>query len=101
MTAFPDLPDGYDRHREAVIIVDPGACNPAGVALAIHNACRQVIAEGNDQRTDPAIRLMTTQLAFLVNGNSDIPHTDYQTLLNTCNARAAERSGAAISEGTS
>ncbi len=98
MSAFSDLPDGYDRHHDAVFIVDPGACNPAGVALAIHNACRQAIAEGGDQRTDPAIRLMTTQLAFLVNGNSDIPLTDYQTLLDTCRARAAERSGTATSD---
>ena len=44
--SFPDLPEGYDRHRETLVIVDPGACNPAGVALAIHNACRQAIAEG-------------------------------------------------------
>ena len=101
MTTFPDLPDGYDRHHDALFIVDPGACNPAGVALAIHNACRQVIAEGGDQRTDPAIRLMTTQLAFLLNSYSDIPLTDYQTLLDTCRTRAAERSGAAISEGAS
>ena len=96
MSAFPDLPHGHDRHHDAVFIVDPGACNPAGVALAIHNACRQVIAEGGDQRTDPAIRLMTTQLAFLVNGNSDIPLTDYQALLDTCRARAAERSGSPV-----
>ncbi len=99
MSAFPNLPDGYDRHHDALFIVDPGACNPAGVALAIHSACRQVIEEGGDQRTDPAIRLMTTQLAFLVNGNSDILLTDYQALLDTCRATAAERSGAAISKG--
>ena len=91
MSTFPNLPDGYDRHHDAVSIVDPGVCNPAGVALAIHNACRQVIAEGGDQRTDPAIRLMTSQLAFLVNGNSDIPFSDYLTLLNTCRSRAVER----------
>ena len=86
-----DLPVNYDRHREALIIVDPGACNPAGVALAIHNACRQAIAEGSDQRTDPAIRPMVTQLAFLTDANSDLDLVEYQRLIDTCRARAAER----------
>ena len=53
MNCFPDLPEGYDRHREALAIVDPGACNPSGVALAVHNACKQTIAEGGDQRQGP------------------------------------------------
>ena len=30
---------GFDRHRTALDIVDPGACNPSGVALALHTAC--------------------------------------------------------------
>ena len=66
MSILADLPDNYDRHRDALFIVDPGACNPSGVALAIHNACRQAIAEGIDQRTDPAIRLMATVAANAV-----------------------------------
>ena len=45
--SFPDLPAGYDRHRAALQIVDPGACNPSDVALALHTACRQAIAEGS------------------------------------------------------
>ena len=48
-----DLPADHDRHRDALLIVDPGACNPSGVALSLFNACRQVIAEGGNQRTDP------------------------------------------------
>ena len=87
--SFPDLPQGYDRHRAALDIVDPGACNPSGVALAIHNTCRQAIAEGADQRTDPAIRLMVTQLAFLTDANSDLDLAEYQRLLEACRARAA------------
>ena len=87
--SFPDLPEGYDRHRETLVIVDPGACNPAGVALAIHNACRQAIAEGADQRTDPAIRLMITQLAFLTDANSDLDLAEYQRLMEVCRGRAA------------
>ena len=87
--SFPDLPQGYDRHRAALDIVDPGACNPSGVALAIHNACRQAIAEGADQRTDPAIRLMVTQLAFLTDANSDLDLAEYQRLLEACRGRVA------------
>ena len=93
--SFPDLPEGYDRHREALVIVDPGASNPAGIALAIHNGCRQAIAEGADQRTDPAIRLMVTQLAFLTDANSDLDLAEYQRLMEACRTRAAERAGAA------
>ena len=88
---FPDLPKSYDRHRAALDIVDPGACNPSGVALAIHNACRQAIAEGVSQREDPAIRLMVTQLAFLTEGNSDLDLVEYQRLMEVCRERAGER----------
>ena len=96
--SFPDLPAGYDRHREALHIVDPGACNPSGVALAVHNACRQAIAEGADQRTDPAIRLMVTQLAFLTDGNSDLDLAEYQRLLAVCRERAAAHADPPVPE---
>lgn len=93
--SFPGLPQSYDRHREALFIVDPGASNPSGVALAIHNACRQAIAVGADQRTDPAIRLMVTQLAFLTDANADLDLAEYQRLIDICHARTAERIGTA------
>ena len=89
MSVCDPLPQGYDRHRDALFIVDPGACNPSGVALAIFNACRQVRDEGGDVRTDPAVRLMTTQLAFLVRGDSDIE--DYDALIAACRARSEGR----------
>ena len=83
------LPPGYNRFRNAVAIVDPGASNPAGVALAIHTACRAAIAENVPQRTDPAIRLMVTQLAYLVDGNADLDLGEYGRLLETCRAHGA------------
>ena len=43
--SFPELPEGYDRHKDALAIVDPGASNASGVALAIHQACTQVITK--------------------------------------------------------
>ena len=96
--SFPDLPEGYDRHREALVIIDPGASNPAGVAFAIHNACRQAIAEGADQRTDPAIRLMATQLAFLTDAKVDLDLSEYQHLMEVCRARAADRRNLPVRE---
>ena len=33
--SFPDLPANDCRHRAALDIVDPGASNPSGAALAI------------------------------------------------------------------
>ena len=94
MSVSDPLPQGYDRYREALFIVDPGACNPSGVALAVFNACRQVRDEGGDVRADPAVRLMTTQLAFLVRGDSGID--DYDALIETCRARAGGRTAPAV-----
>ena len=96
--SFPDLPAGYDRHRAALDIVDPGACNPSGVALALHDACRQVIAEGVSQRDDPAIRLIGLQLASLLNVDRILDGDEYGRLIEDCRARAAGRENARFRE---
>ena len=96
--SFPDLPAGYDRHREALQIVDPGACNPSGVAHALHNACRQAIAEGVSQREDPAVRLIGLQLAYLLGVDRILDTEEYGRLLEHCRARAEERERAAVGE---
>lgn len=62
----------------------------ANVSVRIHNACRQVIAEGGSQAIDPAVRLMVTQPAYLTGANK-LPHAGYQALLDTCRARAAAK----------
>ena len=51
MSALDDLPPGFDRHADALAIVEVGACNPSGVSLTLHHACRQAIAEGAPQRS--------------------------------------------------
>ncbi len=86
-----NLPPGYDRHRTALDIVDPGASNPSGVALALHNACRQAIAEGASQRDDPAIRLIGLQLAHLLQVDRILDSQEYSRLIEQCRARAEER----------
>ncbi len=84
-----DLPANYDRHQAALDIVDPGACNPSGVALALHNACRQAIAEGVSQRGDPAVRLIGLQLAFLLSVDRILDAGEYGLLIDACCERAA------------
>ena len=58
------------------------------MALALHNACRQVIREGGNQRTDPAVRLIVTQLSYLTNSHADIDPDEYRALIETCKAKA-------------
>jgi hypothetical protein len=57
------------RFRDALAIVDPGACNPSGIALSITEACRE-IREHETSATkalckDSAVRLMVYQLASI------------------------------------
>ena len=92
------LPPRYDRHRAALDIVDPGACNPSGVALALHTACRQAIAEGVSQRDDPAIRLIGLQLAFLLGVDRVLDGEEYGRLIEHCRARAEERERPVVGE---
>ena len=70
------------RFRNALVIINPGACNPSGVALSIADACREMHEHENvDTKRicqDPAIRLMVYQLAHLfgVAGDQyDLVHT--------------------------
>jgi hypothetical protein len=64
----PIRPHG-SRFRDALVIINPGACNPSGVALSIADACREMREHENVDTThvrqDPAIRLMVYQLAHL------------------------------------
>ena len=64
----PVRPHG-SRFREALVIINPGACNPSGVALSIADACREMREHDKvDTKQicqDPAIRLMVFQLAHL------------------------------------
>ncbi len=71
-----------ERHRAAIDIVDPGACNPSGIAHAIIKACSEARDEGRGTRDDPAVRLMVTQLAWVCRANFDTD--DYGALLAKC-----------------
>lgn len=77
------------RHRDALAI-QQGACNPSGITIAITEACREIRAEpdyrGTDQITsDPAVRLMVHQLAFLTKVRQiDDELSEYHRLDQAC-----------------
>jgi hypothetical protein len=55
-----------DRDRVAVLIVDPGASNPSGVARALVEAIDGARAQCVQPHRDPACRLITYHLAHLM-----------------------------------
>jgi hypothetical protein len=75
------------RFTNALLIVDPGACNPSGIAYAIIEACQEARAEGIGTKDDVAVRLMVTQLAWVCRADSDAD--DYGELLAACRRLAA------------
>ncbi len=91
MNALDGPPPGFDRHADALIIAESGACNPSGISATLHHACRQVLAEGGRQRDDPAVRLIGLQLAHLLDVARVLDPADYAQLVESCRARAAER----------
>ena len=86
MSRPEDLPPGFDRHADALAIAGGGACNPSGIAPTLVHACRQVREAGGNVRTDPAVRLIATQLAFVLDANADV--ADYGALMAACRERA-------------
>jgi hypothetical protein len=83
------------RFRDALVIINPGACNPSGVALSIADAWREM-HEHEDVDTkrvcqDPAIRLMVYHLAHLfgvAGAQYDVVH--YTADETACKERLAE-----------
>jgi hypothetical protein len=72
-----------NRHRDAVMI-QQGACNPSGIALAVVEACREARDQGLDPCTDSAVRLMVHQLGFICRvGEIDNLET-YSSLMEEC-----------------
>ena len=80
-----------NRHRRALLIADPGACNPSGIAHAIVEACQEARDEGASTQRDAAVRLMVTQLAWVCGADSDT--ADYAALLAECRRLAETGQG--------
>ena len=79
-------PSRPNRFRIALDIVDPGACNPSGIAHAVIKACRQAREAGIGTQRDVAVRLIVTQLAWVCRADHDTD--DYGLLLAACRAQA-------------
>ena len=94
MSALDPLPPQFDRHRDALLITEVGACNPSGISRTLHDACRQATAEGSRPRSDPAVRLIGLQLAFLLDVGGVIDTDEYARLTAACRTRAGERTAA-------
>jgi hypothetical protein len=83
------------RFRNALAIVDPGACNPSGIAHSIVEACREIREHEPQNRStdaicaDPALRLMVYQLGSLIPGMY-IDNTLYSEDVAYCKIRLAE-----------
>lgn len=75
------------RHRDAVNIVEPGACNPSGILHAMLEAVEEIRRTENwdteTLRNDPALRLMCFQLAHLLRTQTMEPD-EYGQLLQKC-----------------
>jgi hypothetical protein len=86
-------PASPNRYPDALQIIDPGASNPSGIAYAIVAACTEVRREGGSTATDPAIRLMVTQLAWVCKADS-CHINDYGQLVAECRRQLAGETGA-------
>lgn len=79
------------RHRDALEIQE-GAVNPCGIANALVAACKECLAEKTPQRTDPAVRLIVHQLAYLCRVDEfDLGTSgEYNAAVTACKAEVAE-----------
>jgi hypothetical protein len=53
-------------------MIQQGACNPSGIARSLVEACDSAMAEHkstDEVRSDPAVRMIAHQLAYLLNLN--------------------------------
>ena len=79
-----------NRFSNAVLIQDPGACNPSGVARALVEACDEARNENIRPEDDPACRLICHQLASLLNVDEINRDLDcWGILMGACRERAS------------
>jgi hypothetical protein len=74
------------RHKDAVEVQN--AVNPSGIALAMHQACKECYEEGlgtTQTCADPAVRLFAYKLADLT-GSGDMPFLEYEKCIRACEA---------------
>ena len=91
MSVLDALPLDFDRHRDALRIAERGAGHPSGIVVTLGHAGRQVIREGGTPRTDPTVRRIGPQLAFVLDVGGVIDTDESARLIAPCRARAADR----------
>lgn len=67
-----DSPQAPARFEMAIRMVDPGIYDPALLATALLQACEEVAQENGDPATDPAVRLIASQLAWTCEAAPDL-----------------------------
>jgi hypothetical protein len=78
------------RFRDAIAIVNPGACNPSGIAHSIVDACREIRARARSEHCPRSGgRLMVYKLASIC-GVVDYPLDRYMADEGACKDRVAE-----------
>lgn len=70
------------RHRDALAI-QAGACNPLAITHSLLAALREC-PDTNAMRTDPAVRLIAHQLAFLLDVRALDDPQAYAAATNAC-----------------
>jgi hypothetical protein len=83
------------RHADTLAI-SVGACNPSGIAYSIIDACQEIRGEPDYKSrgtiaitSDPAVRLMVYQLAFVCGADSRMDALGvYDELLKACQRQA-------------
>lgn len=80
------------RHKDALLI--QSAVNPSGIALSLHEAYKEVYAEGGDTKAckeDPACRLILHQLAYLSDMSGGYDLTEYRKYVEACEKEIAKQ----------
>ena len=80
------------RHKDAIGI-QQGACNPIAIVGCLAEAIAEVRAEGGGTTailSDPAVRLITHQLAWITGVNALDSLTEYDQAIATCAQGAQE-----------
>ena len=90
------------RRFSDALAIQAGACNPSGIAHSIVAACQEARAEPDHKGTaaltsDPAIRLMVHQLAFLMGIISGAEEFARAPIYSDCTAECEKQSKAVVS----
>jgi hypothetical protein len=82
------------RHRDA-ISAQAGACNVLALCNSLLAAIREAREQGVQAESDPACRLITHQIAFLMRtGEFDSGAASYCAAMEACEAAQAQASAA-------